>query len=63
MKNAYYRTCFHCGAHLDPGEACDCRQVNREPTREKTEKAARDATNIQSGGVRVKLPAPLSPSV
>lgn len=21
----YYRTCPHCGAHLDPGESCDCR--------------------------------------
>lgn len=20
----YYRTCPHCGAHLDPGEKCDC---------------------------------------
>lgn len=22
---SYYRTCCHCGAHLDPGETCDCR--------------------------------------
>lgn len=22
---SYYRTCPHCGAHLDPGERCDCR--------------------------------------
>ena len=21
----YFRTCPRCGAHLDPGEACDCR--------------------------------------
>lgn len=20
----YYKTCPHCGAHLDPGEVCDC---------------------------------------
>ena len=20
----YYKTCSHCGAHLDPGERCDC---------------------------------------
>lgn len=31
-----YRECPHCGAHLDPGEVCDCRQprdeqVSREP--------------------------------
>ena len=24
---SYYRTCPRCGAHLDPGEACDC-QIN-----------------------------------
>ena len=21
---AYYNTCPYCGAHLDPGESCDC---------------------------------------
>ena len=21
----YYRTCPYCGAHLDPGERCDCK--------------------------------------
>lgn len=21
---SYYRICPHCGAHLDPGEVCDC---------------------------------------
>lgn len=21
----YFKTCIHCGAHLDPGESCDCR--------------------------------------
>lgn len=21
-----YRTCAYCGAHLDPGETCDCRE-------------------------------------
>lgn len=28
-----YRTCNHCGAHLDPGEKCDCDQYER-PERE-----------------------------
>ena len=23
---AYYRTCPHCGAALDPGEHCDCKK-------------------------------------
>lgn len=21
---SFYKTCPHCGAHLDPGESCDC---------------------------------------
>lgn len=24
VENMYFRTCEHCGAHLDPGESCDC---------------------------------------
>lgn len=24
MKQTYYKTCPNCGAHLDPGELCDC---------------------------------------
>lgn len=23
---SYYRTCPYCGAHLDPGERCDCQR-------------------------------------
>lgn len=30
---AYYNTCPECGAHLDPGEKCTC----REPARKRTE--------------------------
>lgn len=25
----YYRTCPECGANLDPGEICDCKNVSR----------------------------------
>ncbi len=25
-----YRVCPVCGAHLDPGEVCDCRRVKKE---------------------------------
>lgn len=33
----YYNTCPHCGAHLDPGERCDCQSPNTEPKKgEKT---------------------------
>lgn len=24
---SYYKTCPRCGAHLDPGETCDCMEV------------------------------------
>lgn len=27
----YYRTCPRCGAHLDPGERCDCRGNEKTP--------------------------------
>ncbi len=30
---SFYRTCPHCGAHLDPGEACDCRGALLEEAR------------------------------
>ena len=23
----YYKICEYCGAHLDPGERCDCRDI------------------------------------
>lgn len=34
----YYRTCPHCGSHLDPGEKCDCQMekpltIKRKPQR------------------------------
>lgn len=25
MEKTYYETCPDCGAHLDPGEKCDCK--------------------------------------
>lgn len=35
---AYYNTCPHCGAHLDPGERCDCAQAaSSEEVKEFTE--------------------------
>lgn len=27
---AYYKVCPHCGAHLDLGEVCDCREALME---------------------------------
>lgn len=28
---SYYRTCPYCGAHLDPGEVCDCQNKETAP--------------------------------
>lgn len=38
---SYYRTCPHCGAHLDPGEVCDCWEKEKGlPGAVNTEQAA-----------------------
>lgn len=39
---SFYHTCPRCGAHLDPGEVCDCRG---------NEKAPAGAANTNEGGV------------
>ena len=49
----YFRTCPHCGAHLDPSERCDCQDK---------EKAAQGATNTQDGGVEQSLTDAVSTS-
>lgn len=60
---SYYKVCLHCGAHLDPGEACDCtlRIYNRLTPENKRKvdafalalvekrRAAQGATNTQDG--------------
>lgn len=33
----YYTTCPHCGAHLDPGERCDCQDHPENEDRERKE--------------------------
>ncbi len=46
---SYYHTCPACGAHLDPGEPCECREVLQHKTlfqrnRENYERAEREET-------------------
>lgn len=37
---AYYTTCPHCGANLDPGERCDCQdKKGAEPPQEEQKKS------------------------
>lgn len=50
---AFYRACTFCGAHLDPGERCDCQNK---------EKTTPDAANIKSGEVEKGLPTNFSTS-
>ena len=28
---AFYNQCEHCGANLDPGEQCDCKEEKEKP--------------------------------
>ena len=41
---AYYRTCPHCGAALDPGERCDCRERTESEARKCSEKSTPTTT-------------------
>lgn len=49
----FYCRCPACRAYLDPGERCDCQK----------ERAAPDATNIESGKVESDLPDHESTSI
>lgn len=40
---AFYNVCPHCGANLDPGERCDCKEQQSE-RRQAAEKAKEDKT-------------------
>lgn len=73
---SYYKICPHCGAHLDPGESCDCRPVPVSEdlrrilgmTQEEcaavleTIKTAQSAANALDGGVDKALTRPDSTS-
>jgi hypothetical protein len=42
---AFYNTCEHCNAALDPGEKCDCRKARAE--RKEHEKATKRIRKIR----------------
>ncbi len=50
---SYYKVCPHCGAHLDPGEQCDCLEIKG---------AAQGATNALDGKVEQCLTGTASAS-
>ena len=45
--STYYHTCPRCGANLDPGERCDCKQ-EMPPRVQRTPRAADGKTQISN---------------
>ena len=35
---AFFRICPDCGAHLDPGESCDCREIKAKELEQKADR-------------------------
>ncbi len=48
---AYYHICPKCGAHLDPGEKCDCRE--KEEKFRKQEEEIRKVIRTERSGQMV----------
>ena len=48
---SYYKTCLRCGAHLDPGEVCDCLEAEAQALLDHLadKKTAPGATNTEDG--------------
>ena len=44
----YFKKCPLCGAHLDPGELCDCRETEKEAAPAATGTTSRKWTQAQS---------------
>lgn len=44
----YFKKCALCGAHLDPGELCDCRETEKEAAPAATGTTSRKWTQAQS---------------
>ena len=57
---SYYKICPRCGAHLDPGETCDCRDEKTAPSAANTEDgkvetiATDSASSLHEKGGNVK---------
>ena len=73
---SYYKVCPICGAHLDPGESCDCpaskfdclSDENKRTVADSIDaliaeqnRTAADAANIDDGKVEQTLTGPVSP--
>lgn len=42
-----YKTCPYCGAHLDPGETCDCREEDGEERKDEKEPAGGQPSRLR----------------
>jgi len=47
---AYYRECPRCGAHLDPGEHCDCKDKEKSTVAKITVKKAEEMIRLEKDG-------------
>lgn len=43
-KNLYYVECPYCGAHLDPGEKCECQNQTKKRVDENENKSTGDGS-------------------
>ena len=50
---SYYRTCSHCGAHLDPGERCDCRGALRTECRKLIMELTDEQVELVFAGIKL----------
>lgn len=41
-----YRTCPRCGAHLDPGEVCDCKEGEKKSVEHHRKKDVRQSWSL-----------------
>lgn len=52
-----YKTCPDCGAHLDPGERCDCRNKKETAPLARERPQIKDSIpSLTRGGQKVKPP-------
>ena len=43
----YYDICPYCGAHLDPGEQCDCMKDKQDHTADKAQEQSKAAKETE----------------
>lgn len=51
---AYYKVCSFCGAHLDPGEKCDCRRAIKETNRNRNFRKVQKGVGYGKDGAKGK---------